>query len=478
MKPSALFLGIIYWLGTSSATYPAPVDTFAPVATAPLQVTFDPVLGGALQTNDVFTEGSAYLVIPMWSNLAREGKGGGSLLFVQPQYSAIEGDGFAASLGFGFRQYLAPTEGGNGFMSEGIYFGASLFADLRRTPAENSLWQMGAGLEAGSRYVSVRANYYQPLTDRKRSGELKYGAAYHSLVVEGTPYYDFVAAQIGSAIETWGVYEEPMRGWDAEVALLIPGLDQITDLQVLLGYQDLDADSGALGSEIRGWKAGVEWRPVPAIALSAVWLDDERYRGTDWIAGVRVEIPLGDRKALKDAFSFRRRPVVERLTQPVVRQSPAIQVARTAMLERTDVQLHSFVTFDSPLIGAHISESYSYSKHLRHGESPGIALDLMPTPGIVFYTDASSAFAGGLGRSLPSGEELFGGGNGGKGGGIAEAATAGATTSGSSYYYSAGAAITRTGSYSGSGTTTNSYYGGSLNFSGGFYNYFDWNYGW
>lgn len=427
----AIYLPLI--LASSAVAAPVGQIPSSTMVAQPVVMSIDPVLGVSFQTNDSFTSGSTYLTLPLWGTLRKNGTLGGSLLFFQPQFTALEGGELAGSMGFGFRHFFnrqtaedAANVQDAGLLTEGFYLGGNLFMDTLRTPADNQLWQMGVGLEAGTRYVTLRGNYYIPLTEKKRAGELVYGSVYESRYENHAPGYDYEYRSLYGSIETWGVYEEPMRGWDIEMALLVPKLDRYTEVQLLLGYQDLDADSGAFGSEIRGWKAGIEWRPVPAVALNATWYEDKRYRGADWIAGVRVEIPLGDREALKNAFKFRRRHLQERLTQPVERQTPAIEVARTAALERVDSVVDLTSSFHFSVPGFFTFEdrfNYHRERHHRFSDSPGIALDLMPVPGISYYSfwyassapgeaamAAGAAAGGGVGAgSGPSGP---GGGGG------------------------------------------------------------------
>jgi autotransporter-associated beta strand protein len=89
---------------------------------------------------------------------------------------------------------------------------------------------------------------------------------------------------------------------------------------------------------VEGWKAGLEVRPVPAVALTGMWYEDERFLGSDWMFGARMEIPfeagdLGDGKGMwgriREAFTPRRRHLVERMAEPVHRQNAAIHIANT-----------------------------------------------------------------------------------------------------------------------------------------------------
>jgi hypothetical protein len=67
----------------------------------------------------------------------------------------------------------------------------------------------------------------------------------------------------------------------------------------------------------------VEVRPVPAVVLFGTWFEeDNNLYHDDWIAGIRLEIPLG--KNWKDGFTPRRRHLADRLYEPVHRKNSAI----------------------------------------------------------------------------------------------------------------------------------------------------------
>ncbi|WP_147263670.1 NosD domain-containing protein [Roseimicrobium gellanilyticum] len=135
------------------------------------------------------------------------------------------------------------------------------------------------------------------------------------------------------------LYEEGMEGWDVQASLLVPGLDRWMDVFLIGGYYSFDnqpfgPQTGGTGN-VEGWKAGVEVRPVPAVVLNATWYEDERYVGSDWLYGLRLEIPfemgdLGDGKGFWDrvgeSFTPRRRHLAERLVEPVRRQNEAIKI--------------------------------------------------------------------------------------------------------------------------------------------------------
>ncbi|HSI64532.1 MAG TPA: inverse autotransporter beta domain-containing protein, partial [Candidatus Saccharimonadia bacterium] len=128
------------------------------------------VLGLSLNTNDNMTEGSAFLVQPLWDTVGQHGTMGGTLLFAEPYFTWGEEGELSGSLGLGVRHLFSnePVGGGNrvsGLLAEGLFVGANVFGDYKRTQNDSNLWQLGMGIEAGTRYLELRANYYLPLTD-------------------------------------------------------------------------------------------------------------------------------------------------------------------------------------------------------------------------------------------------------------------------------------------------------------------------
>jgi hypothetical protein len=328
---------------------PAPVLDEA--VTAAASDSAPTVVGGGVKTTGHFTEGNAFLVAPLWDDLGRHGTMGGSILFAEPYFSWGEEGEISTSLGFGFRHLFstqtradALTSTSADLLQEGFFVGANVFVDYMNTQADSNLWQFGVGAEAGTRYIEVRGNYYIPLGDGERVDR-----------------FDFTTLEpqrrggqltsITARTRTIDVIEEPMEGWDAELAVLVPGLDKWFDVRLMGGYFEFyGGDGGALFSsaDIRGWKAGVEVRPVPAVVLSATWYENEFMVDDHWLFGLRLEIPLGK----PGSFTPRRRHLQERLVEPVRRQNASInvgvnteQVGPTQVVHiKSNAQLASFLT--------------------------------------------------------------------------------------------------------------------------------------
>jgi hypothetical protein len=289
-----------------------------------------------------------------------------------------------------------PKKGQSSFFEEGVAIGGSFFVDSLHTESDNNFWQLGLGAEIATRYVEFRGNYYIPQTGRKLAERKTFSETItksqttdRSATSAGSPYDDGngylvqdLTTSVLSTTQTTTTtlkhilsrYEEGMKGWDLEMALLVPDVDQWADVKLIGGYfhlenQPFGPQTGGTGP-VKGWKAGVEVRPVPALAVTSMWYEDKRFLGADWIVGARMEIPfefgdIGDGKnfwsRIGDAFRPRRRHLVERLAEPVRRQNAAIKTgtSETQSTQQTGSQTHTNVQV--------ISQS---SQHIILGPGP------------------------------------------------------------------------------------------------------------
>lgn len=353
----------------ASLTAGEPTDKNPAALATPIDAWSRPLVGGGVKTSEDYTDGNFFLTAPLWSTLATDGTLGGSYLMLEPYTSWGEQGEVVASLGLSFRHLFNDQPLSKlsepalaGWRDEGLYLGGNVFLDMLDTQFDNRFWQLGVGLEAGSRYFEVRGNYYLPLTDRKLAKRYTESQTFKQTVTQtfgspqvsayGDPFavgnsvYQDVTVSAGTSARQvtttttvkriTDIFEEGMQGWDLEAALLIPWVDQWMDVKLLGGYfafanAPLGPQTGLTG-EVEGFKAGIEVRPVPAVALSAMWYEDERFIGSDWMLGVRFEIPLD--KTWKDAFKPRRRHLIERLAEPVHRQNAAIKVGNKVEQKR------------------------------------------------------------------------------------------------------------------------------------------------
>jgi len=337
-----------------------------------------------VKTSDVYTEGNISFVVPIWSSIGLDGTLGGGTVFLSPYVSLGEQGELATSLGLGWR-YLFNEQSVSalksdqraGFLTEGFYIGANVFVDNLRTQFDNDFWQLGIGAEIGSRYLELRGNYYLPLSGGQKLAERTTSTEkftsqsrrsntgmQNSATPLGDPFATGHTIQQDAYLTSTAVtttrttttkttvktitslFEEGMEGWDIEAAMLIPGLDQYLDVSLLAGYYSFDnqpfgPQRGGSGNT-EGWKLGVEVRPLPALVLSATWYEDEGLTGSDWVAGVGLQIPLGSE--WKDAFKPRRRHLAERLAEPVARQNAAIKTSRSVEVDQEVSQTSSTTT--------------------------------------------------------------------------------------------------------------------------------------
>ncbi|WP_170157533.1 inverse autotransporter beta domain-containing protein [Roseimicrobium gellanilyticum] len=348
-------------------SFAGPVEKNPVATTQPLHEPWTmPLLGSGAHSNDAYTDGHILLNVPLWSTIGTDGTLGGSYLFLEPYTSIGEEGENASSLGIGFRHLFndqpisALTERGQAaFLEEGWYVGGSLFIDMLRTEHRNEFWQLGFGAEIGTRYLELRGNYYLPLEGGRKSAGSQVDRqtftssstrrntslsgsdpfATGNLVLQDVTQTTTATTTFRTTTltRTTQFYERGMEGWDIEAGFLIPGLDEHMDVKIIGGYASME--NQPFGPQergtgpIRGWRAGLEIRPVPAVVLTGLWHENEAFTGSNWSAGIELQIPLD--RTWKDAFKPRRRHLVERMAEPVHRQNAAIRIAHSAETKTT-----------------------------------------------------------------------------------------------------------------------------------------------
>lgn len=296
-----------------------------------------PMVGGGVYGGDGNEHQSVFAVQPLWAPVLEETASSGSLWFVQPQLTQSGGDEWVASIGLGFRHLFEPMDSEAGkqglanLLSEGWFIGANAFFDMARTARGNDFHQLGLGFELGSRYVTLRGNYYLP-----DSGRHQYAS---TTTVRSLPSQERTrdnysldvrpegnVADIGivwdrqtqirrrSLFTTVESFETALQGWDLELMAMVPKIDRYVDLRLLAGLYDFEGG-------LSGGRFGLELRPVPALVLSALWMEDGRGSAGQghWLAGVGVQLPLGAKP--KTQLTPRSRSLKERMLEPVARQN-------------------------------------------------------------------------------------------------------------------------------------------------------------
>jgi hypothetical protein len=320
-------------------------DKAAIVEPEPVHSWGGPLFGGGVKSNDEFTEGNLFLVYPWLNSVGDGGVMDGSVGFIEPYVSWGEGDELGASLGLGFRHLFSDQSSADaargsaaGFFDEGVYVGANVFVDYLRTPSESDFWQSGFGVEVGTRYVELRGNYYLPWSDERVLGRRTETSTFTSssssssvstgptTVRDGRFVEDFwrtntTRETTTTRRQTFETFEEPLEGWDVELAVLMPFIDQYLDMQLIGGYYQYSGDRSQQ-DDLDGWRAGVEIRPVPALVLGATWFENDRLYQSDWLASISIELPLGG--GWRKSFTPRRRHLAERLFERVGRKNASI----------------------------------------------------------------------------------------------------------------------------------------------------------
>lgn len=292
-----------------------------------------PILGGGVKSNGDFTEGSLFLVQPLLNTIDGGSTVGGDVLFVEPYLTWGNGGEFGASLGLGYRHLFsaqtheeAATTKVAGFLTEGFFVGANTFLDFANTRNDSDFWQLGLGLEAGTRYLEVRANYYVPLSDESILDRRVSSTSNVRTTRQSTGTVRRTTTTRTTTRTTTELFEETMEGFDIEAALLVPYVDRYLDMKLIGGFYDFQGDRSR-ASDFAGWRLGVEARPLASMVVFAHWYDRDNFYQDNWIAGVRFEIPLGANR--KEGFTTRRRHLAERMFEPVRRQNSSITTSGT-----------------------------------------------------------------------------------------------------------------------------------------------------
>jgi hypothetical protein len=288
-------------------------------------------------------------LVPLHGSLGEAGTLSGSLLFAEPYGQWIEGGAYQAGIGAGFRHLFGKQsvaalfeqpKGVVGFLEEGIYVGANAFLNGANTGVGDSFWQLAMTAEVGTRWLELRGRYHLPLDDGQQSAQRWVQAYSRPLNFGGIRGTEMVILDT-----TLSLLTESLRGWQMDATLLVPGIDRWADLRVIGGYASFE--SPTVGSlEYDSWRVGVDFRPVPAVVLSAMWHENEQLCGDQWLFGVGVEVPfetrnLGDGKGgfwrqVKRAFQPRRRHLAERLIEPARRHSLPMQLGTSVQRVETE----------------------------------------------------------------------------------------------------------------------------------------------
>lgn len=242
---------------------------------------------------------------------------GGTTFFLSGRTLIDDSDQEIYSIGAGAR-YLVPDAD--------MILGANVFYDSLESRFGNHYDQLGLGLEVLTRWVDARFSYYLPSGERdviaRRttrdvtrdvSGEFEAGGFVNRNIAET------------DRRRTFNRYEAALEGWNAEVGVLIPGLDRYAEVRVFGGYYRYD---NPFGRDFEGFRGRLEARVLPGLIADLEYWEDEALMGGHWTAGARVSLPfdfgnlVSGRNPFEGAgemFTPRRREFRERLGEMVIR---------------------------------------------------------------------------------------------------------------------------------------------------------------
>lgn len=295
MSSVVLILCLLFPVTLFGAQAPAPAAKKWPAAIRP---------GVMAGDKDNATDFNLDLLIPITGNEK-------NLLFFNPNLRIDDNSENEQNIGIGYRGL---------FSGEKLILGVNGFYDTMHSEHGNRYNQLGLGVEALSQWVDFRANYYSPINNEK-----------HRL-----HKFDEYSFAKWSLIFRKG-YEEALRGWDAEIGVLIPYISNVIETRAFLGGFWYDSD---ITDDLNGWRGRIEVRPASLLNLELEVRHDD-YRGTNWFYGGYLDIPFSldelakggsPFKGLKEAAQFGKgtRTLPERMTQKVVRDRHITTVADTS----------------------------------------------------------------------------------------------------------------------------------------------------
>jgi len=241
-----------------------------------------------------------------------------TLFFVNPKLVWDEEYANEQNIGFGLR---------NLFFDDKLILGSNFYYDRKKTEYDNLFHQLGFGVEALSKWIDVRGNFYLHLSDKQETGEnISYSFGSRSLI-RHTPY------------------EEPLNGLDYEGGALIPYVSNYVETKAYIGGYNYFPESGKTINGIRG---RIEIRPTQMITIN-IEVSDDNMSSTEAYIGGYITLPfsIGDFfkgknpfQGWKEILAFGRgpRPLRKRMTDMVIRDLDVIlDTPRTEERKEHDV---------------------------------------------------------------------------------------------------------------------------------------------
>ena len=227
-------------------------------------------------------EGYMDLLIPLL-------QGDNGMIFLYPRFGLSSDVDPGYSLGLGARHYIPAID---------AIIGGNVFFDRYGSPHDNYYDQLGLGVEVLTRWVDARFNYYIPdsspnVIDEQntRSQSVTRSSAWGQPFATGysirQPYTTTTTTT--TVDQLFERFEDSMEGFDAEVGVLTPWLEQYVALRWFAGYYDF---GNSYGDDVSGFKGRAELRLSSKLAIDATYYEDEAVVGDNWLFGFRVSIPV------------------------------------------------------------------------------------------------------------------------------------------------------------------------------------------
>lgn len=172
----------------------------------------------------------------------------------------------------------------------GIILGANVYYDYIGSSGGNQFNQLGFGAEMLSKWVDVRFNYYLPEDGAKSTGSVTTTSTKRvkgDVVRRGNRMVQEYFNQ--TTVTRIDYFEEALKGWNAEVGFLVPGVEKFVELRLFAGAYGYDNPTGG---DFEGFKARAEARLTDWLTLDFEYWDDKELVGGNWVAGFRVSHPF------------------------------------------------------------------------------------------------------------------------------------------------------------------------------------------
>ncbi len=235
---------------------------------------------------DSNAQGYIDLLIPLLQN-------DNGMIFLYPRLGLSSDVNPGYSMGLGARHYIPAID---------AIIGGNVFYDRYDSPGGNFYNQLGLGVEVLTRWVDARFNYYIPDSSpnvidkrsaRTRSQSQSVSSAWGQPFATGytirQPLTTTTTTRTTTVNQLFERFEDTMQGFDAEVGVLTPWLEQYVALRWFAGYYNFNS---SYGNDIGGVKGRVEVRFSQKLAIDATYYPDEEVTGSNWLFGIRMSIPI------------------------------------------------------------------------------------------------------------------------------------------------------------------------------------------